>query len=199
MYASFVLAALVGVYLVAVGGAPIAAIGVASIAAGIAYTGGPYPLGYHGLGDIAVLAFFGPVAVCGTVYAETGHVGALAATASLASGALATAVLVVNNVRDELTDRVAGKRTLVVRFGRAFGAIEYAALLAAAQLVVIAMVVTELAPPIVLATLVLAPRGVSLARDVARGLALDRALPATARLMCAHGALLAGTLVLATR
>ena len=118
----------IGLYLAAVGGLPIVAIGVASIVSGVAYTGGPYPLGYHGLGDVFVFVFFGLVAVCGTAFVQLGAVPPLAWMAAVPVGALATAVLVVNNVRDRETDVVAGKRTLAVRLGRRAGVIEYALL-----------------------------------------------------------------------
>ena len=88
-----------------------------SILAAIAYTGGPYPLGYHGLGDIAVFVFFGLVAVVGTTWVQTGAMPALAWICAVPVGTMATAILVVNNVRDRETDAVAGKRTLAVRFG----------------------------------------------------------------------------------
>jgi 1,4-dihydroxy-2-naphthoate octaprenyltransferase len=95
MIAAFGVATLAGIYLVAVAGWPVVAIGVASVASGIAYTGGPWPLGYHGLGDVFVMAFFGFVAVCGTAFVQVGHVPQLAATAQLLllHGALFTAGL----------------------------------------------------------------------------------------------------------
>src|SRR5581483_6897161 len=119
----------------------VVAIGVASIISGIAYTGGPWPLGYHGLGDVFVMAFFGFVAVCGTVFVQLGRVPGLAIAAAVPVGALATAILVVNNVRDRATDVRAGKRTLAVRFGRRAALVEYAALLAAAYAVPIGLAV----------------------------------------------------------
>ncbi|HZF47931.1 MAG TPA: 1,4-dihydroxy-2-naphthoate polyprenyltransferase [Polyangiaceae bacterium] len=132
MIASVALAIPAGLYLTSVAGLPIVIIGVASILSGIAYTAGPYPLGYHGLGDIFVFVFFGLVAVGGTAFVELGRLPPLALLAAVPVGALATAVLVVNNVRDRVTDERAGKRTLAVRFGRRAGEIEYAALLALA-------------------------------------------------------------------
>ena len=124
MIAAFAVAIAFGIYLASIGGWPIVAIGIASIAAGIAYTGGPFPLGYHGLGDVFVLAFFGFVAVCGTAFVELGRVPALAIGAAIPIGALATAILVVNNVRDRASDARAGKRTLAVRFGRRAAVVE---------------------------------------------------------------------------
>lgn len=131
MIVSFGVAALCGLYLMFVAGPWILAIGVASVASGIAYTGGPYPLGYNGLGDLFVMIFFGFVAVCGTTFVQSLSVPPLALLASIPVGALATAILVVNNVRDRHTDVSAGKRTLVVRFGYRVGLAEYMLLLLA--------------------------------------------------------------------
>ena len=129
MVVAFGLATLCGVYLAWVAGWPILAIGVASILSGIAYTGGPYPLGYNGLGDVFVMIFFGFVAVCGTAFVQRLDVPLVAVVASVPVGALATAILVVNNLRDRETDTVAGKRTLAVRFGRRGAIAEYAILI----------------------------------------------------------------------
>lgn len=128
-------AVLCGLYLVLVGGAPILVVGLASIAAAVAYTGGPYPLGYHGLGDVLVFAFFGLVAVGGTYYLQAGVVDGVALLAAVPIGLLVTAILVVNNVRDAETDRRAGKRTLAVMLGAAGGRAEYALCLVAAYVV----------------------------------------------------------------
>lgn len=132
---SFGLAALIGLYLVYVGGWPILLIGMLSILAGLAYTGGPYPLGYHGLGDVFVFVFFGLVAVTGTYYLHTGEVDAVAWLASVPVGLLVTNILVVNNVRDINTDRVAGKHTLATRIGRPASEGQYALFLAVAYMV----------------------------------------------------------------
>ncbi len=132
MWAVFAAATIVGSYLVAVAGWPIVWIGLASILAAIAYTGGPWPFGYHGLGDPMVFLFFGVIAVMGTMYVQTLDATAAALLASLPVGALATATLVVNNVRDRETDLVAGKRTLAVRLGDRGGRIEYVLLVASA-------------------------------------------------------------------
>lgn len=143
MIIAFAIASLFGLYLVSVAGWPIIAIGIASIISGIAYTGGPFPLGYNGLGDLFVLAFFGFVAVCGTAYVQLGHVPGLAVYAAIPVGALATAILVVNNVRDRATDTRAGKRTLAVRFGRTAALGEYTVLLLAAYVVPSVLAVTR--------------------------------------------------------
>jgi len=121
----FGLAVLVGIYLVYRGGWPIVIIGVLSIASGILYTGGPMPLGYLGLGDLFVLIFFGPVAVGGTFYVQTLELPLEVILAGFGPGLLATALLAVNNLRDEPTDKKVGKRTLAVRFGPAFARGEF--------------------------------------------------------------------------
>lgn len=115
------LALLVGLYLAWVGGWPVVALGLVSLVCAVAYTAGPYPLGYNGLGEIFVFLFFGPVAVVGTVYVQSLRWDPLAALAGLPIGLLCANILVVNNVRDVETDAKAGKRTLAVRFGRDFG------------------------------------------------------------------------------
>ena len=121
----FGLATLVGIYLVFRGGWPIVIIGILSIASGILYTGGPWPLGYMGLGDLFVLIFFGPVAVGGTFYVQTLEITPVVIIAGLGPGLLATALLAVNNLRDEPTDKKVGKLTLAVRFGTTFARAEY--------------------------------------------------------------------------
>jgi 1,4-dihydroxy-2-naphthoate octaprenyltransferase len=125
--AVFGLALLIGCYLVYRGGWPIVVIGSLSILFGVLYTGGPYPLGYHGLGDLFVLVFFGPVAVGGTYYVQTLAVSHEVIVAGLAPGLFSVAILTVNNLRDIENDRAAGKRTLAVRFGRGFARVEYLA------------------------------------------------------------------------
>ncbi|MBI2357764.1 MAG: 1,4-dihydroxy-2-naphthoate polyprenyltransferase [Deltaproteobacteria bacterium] len=130
MIVSFSMATLCGVYLVAKAGWPIAVAGVFAIASGIAYTAGPMPLGYVGVGDLFVFIFFGPVAVCGTYYVQAGFLTSEAILASISVGLLTTAILVVNDVRDIESDMRAGKRTLPIRFGRKFGLAEYASLIA---------------------------------------------------------------------
>ena len=123
---TFALAIAVGALLVWRAGWPIALIGLSGIALGVLYTGGPKPLGYLGLGDALVLAYFGPIAVAGTHYVQALRWDAGAFVAGLGPGLLSVALLAINNLRDEPTDRVAGKRTLAVRFGRSFAMAEIA-------------------------------------------------------------------------
>jgi len=121
----FLLAFLIGGYLVWRGGWPIVLIGILAVASGILYTGGPYPLGYLGLGDVFVFIFFGPVAVAGTYFVQTGEVTFPVLLAGVGPGLIAVAILTVNNLRDMETDREAGKKTLAVRFGKLFTRLEY--------------------------------------------------------------------------
>lgn len=192
MLLAFALAGLAGVYLVGVGGWPIVAIGVASVLSGIAYTGGPYPLGYHGLGDVFVLVFFGLVAVAGTAYVQLGHVPTLAWWAAVPVGALATAILVVNNLRDRETDARAGKRTLAVRLGRPGAIAEYAALQLVSY-VVPTWLYLQGRTAWVLLPLVTLPWAAALVVQVARreGRPLNATLASTARLLLVFGLLFA--------
>jgi len=202
MWLTFATAIAVGTYLVAVGGVPILVIGLASVAAGIAYTGGPYPLGYHGLGDVFVFLFFGVIAVTGTYYVQAaalaagvfplwvppGTVTPAAVAASLPVAALSTNILVVNNVRDREEDAETGKRTLAVRFGYRFSRAQFCALLALAYLVPFWFLangygLTALLP------LVTLPLGVAVARTVlteTAGDALNPALESTGKLLAAY-------------
>lgn len=198
MYLVFGLALGVGAYLTAVAGPVVLAIGAASILSAVAYTGGPYPLGYNGLGDVFVFGFFGLVAVCGTAYVQLGAVPALALFCSLPIGALATAILVVNNLRDHATDARAGKRTLAVRFGPRAMILEYALLLALAYAVPVFLATHEQRGRFVLLPLLTLPMARRLLRAVASetGRALNARLAGTAQLLLLFGLLLALGLVL---
>jgi 1,4-dihydroxy-2-naphthoate octaprenyltransferase len=190
MIAAFGIATLLGVYLISVAGWPVIAIGIASVVSGIAYTGGPWPLGYHGLGDVFVMIFFGFVAVCGTAFVQLGSVPWLAVAAAVPVGALATAILVVNNIRDRATDVRAGKRTLAVRLGRRAALGEYAVLLALAFAVPLGLWLAG--RPWAALPLISAPLAVVRLRAViaaADGPAFNRCLAATAQLLLVHGAL----------
>lgn len=132
---SFALAVAVGVYLAIVAGWPVVWIGVGAILAAVCYTGGPWPYGYHGLGDLAVLILFGPVAVAGTYYVQVSRWAPEALLSGLGAGAFATAILVVNNLRDITTDAAAGKRTLAVRIGPSATRFQYSLLIAVAAAV----------------------------------------------------------------
>jgi 1,4-dihydroxy-2-naphthoate polyprenyltransferase len=189
----FALAVLVGVSLVARGGWPFVVIGLASVLAGWAYTGGPYPLGYHGLGDLFVMVFFGLVAVPGTFYAQALQLVPAVWPAAVAVGATGTMILVVNNLRDMETDARAGKHTLVVRFGRGFGRAEYVGLLLLALAMPVLMLAAGWARWPVLLALLAAPLVWPPLSRVLRttGAALNPALGTTARFQAAFGLLLA--------
>lgn len=198
MALAFLLAACAGLYLAFAAGPLVIAIGVASILSGVAYTGGPYPLGYHGLGDLFVLLFFGLVAVCGTAFVQVGSVPALSIWAALPTGALATAILVVNNLRDAPTDARAGKRTLVVRLGRRAGLLEYALLLCVAYAVPAGLVAGGALGPWGILPWLSAPLALRLTRRVfgARGAALNPLLGGTARLLLLFSLLFAAGITL---
>ncbi|MFK7898081.1 MAG: 1,4-dihydroxy-2-naphthoate polyprenyltransferase [Myxococcota bacterium] len=185
MVVVFGLAFLVGLYLTWVAGPVIMLIGLVSIVAAVAYTGGPYPLGYHGLGDIAVFLFFGLVAVAGTAFVQMGEVPRLAWVAAIPVGALATAILVVNNLRDVDTDLVAGKRTLAVRLGRGGARAEWAILVGGAYLVPLVAWLALGQSIWILLPWASAPRALSLwsvIRENETGAALNEALAGTAQL-----------------
>ena len=123
------LAVLTGLYLVYRGGWPFLLLGLFAVIAAVAYTGGPFPISYLGLGEIFVFLFFGLIAVTGTAYLQTGEVTALSLWASLIPGALIVGILVINNYRDLEGDRVANKRTVAVRIGPAYTRLEYGLML----------------------------------------------------------------------
>jgi 1,4-dihydroxy-2-naphthoate octaprenyltransferase len=193
MFVVFALALLLGLYLTAVAGPIILAIGVVSILSAIAYTGGPYPLGYNGLGDVFVFVFFGLVAVCGTVFAQVGEVPKLALWCSLPVGALATAILVVNNLRDHEQDARVGKRTLAVRWGPQAVIYEYGILLAISYAVPLFLATSSAGGRWVLLPLLSLPLGRKLMRAVARerGRDLNARLAGTAKLLLLFGVLFA--------
>jgi len=197
LYVALALALLVGVYLTLQAGPLVVAIGLASMAAAVAYTGGPYPLGYHGLGDVFVMLFFGFVAVLGTTFVELGRVTPLAIWASVPVGALATAILVVNNLRDIATDRVAGKRTLAVRWGERGAITEYVLLLVAAYAVPAILFFGRKTTVAVFLPLLTVPLSIRLVLAVARerGRALNPLLAGTAKLLLLYGLLFAVGLV----
>ena len=128
-YVAFGLAVLVGVYLIVTSGWQLLLVGIASILAGVLYTGGPRPYGYEGLGEVFVFLFFGVVAVTGTFFAQMKELNWESFVLAVPVGLLATAILMVNNVRDLETDRRAGKKTLAVRLGRDKARIGYALLI----------------------------------------------------------------------
>ncbi|MEQ8329889.1 MAG: 1,4-dihydroxy-2-naphthoate polyprenyltransferase [Longimicrobiales bacterium] len=194
------LAFLVGVYLVAVGGWPIVWIGLASLACAVLYTGGPFPLAYHGLGDVFVFVFFGLVAVGGTYYVQGLAWPPDVWLAGVGLGALSTAILVVNNLRDIDTDTRAGKRTLAVRLGPSGTRVEYVVLLLVAAAVPVVGVVGFGWPGAALASLAALAGSVAPLRRVFgydHPAELIPALGQTARIVALYGVLLGTALALA--
>jgi 1,4-dihydroxy-2-naphthoate octaprenyltransferase len=143
-YGCFGLAGAVGLYFAALYGWPVLVAGALAIASGLGYTGGPWPIGYHGLGELFVFLFFGVLAVVGSAYVQVGRIIPLAVAASVPVGLLATAILVLNNLRDIETDRTAGKRTLAVRMGARATRMLYLGCLAGAAVALAAIRATRL-------------------------------------------------------
>jgi len=183
------LSLLVGTYLVWTSGLAIVVIGLASILAAVAYTGGPYPLGYHGLGDVFVMLFFGFVAVCGTAYVHLGFVPTSAWLGALGVGSVVTNILVVNNLRDRHTDVHAGKRTLAVRLGRRGAVVQYVGLYVISYLVPLCLWLGGHTGPHPLAawlTIPVAVRCVNAIRST-EGTELNRWLAQSAKLVFLYG------------
>jgi len=195
----FVLAFVLGVYLTWVRGPMVLVIGVAAIISAIAYTGGPYPLGYHGLGEVFVFVFFGLASVVGTYWVQTGQTSSLAWLMAVPVGLLITAIIVVNNLRDIEQDRAVGKRTVTVRIGTNATKIEYATLLVVAYATVILAVAAKALPPTALVVLFSAPLAYRTTRGVftQAGRPLNRALAGTGQTTLAFSALFALGMLLA--
>jgi 1,4-dihydroxy-2-naphthoate octaprenyltransferase len=199
MLLSFALAVCAGAYLTFAAGWPVVAIGAASILSGILYTAGPWALAYHALGELFVFLFFGFVAVGGTYFVQARALTADAMAVAVPVGALATAILVANNVRDIDADRAARKRTLAVALGRTGTRVLYAMLLGAALATPVALWAGGRGGPALLLPILAAPPAWRAARVVATradGPSLNGALVATARLHAAFAALLALGLLL---
>lgn len=179
-----------GLALVERGGWPVLAIGLVSIGMGVLYTATRFSLAYLGLADLAVLVFFGPVAVAGTYYVQALSVNALVIAAGLGPGLLSTAILLVNNIRDVEEDRRADKRTLVVRLGRPAGVALWVTCVAGAALLPVALFLITGMHPWSMATLVVCPlawptfRTLRNSRDPEQ---LNPMLGATARLLLVYG------------
>jgi len=193
------LAGLVGLYLVSVGGIVILVLGVAAVISAFAYSGGPWPYGYHGLGEAFVFVFFGLVAVTGTTYLQTLTWKPLAFVAAIAVGSLITAILVVNNLRDIDTDAATGKRTLAVILGKRGAVAEYDLLIGVAYVVPVALVIAGAAAWSVLLPLASLPLTVPLLRVIHAGgdpRRLNPVLRATARLSLIYCLLFAAGIAL---
>lgn len=196
-YVTFGLAVLCGIYLIVKAGPVLLLIGAASILAGVLYTGGPRPYGYEGLGEVFVFLFFGVVAVSGSYFVQVESLEWEAFAAAVPVGLLASAILVVNNVRDLETDRRAGKRTLAVRLGRARTRVLYSAMLALAYVALIPLVVGlswwVLLP---LLTIPVALRLSTIVRRRTDGPSLNGALAGTGALQLAFCVLLSAGMLL---
>ena len=218
MVLTFALAIVSGTYLVYVGGVPILVVGLVSVVCGVAYTGGPYPLGYNGLGDLFVFVFFGLVAVTGTYYVQAAAAAVdygplalglapmdalgLAVVASLPIAAISTNILVVNNVRDKEEDAKTGKTTLAVAFGYGFARAEFVALLALAYGTPPYLWLVDDLSIAVLAPLLSLPLAVSVARTVlteTKGAALNPALERVGQLLALYAVLFAFGLAAASQ
>jgi 1,4-dihydroxy-2-naphthoate octaprenyltransferase len=210
MIGTYLIAVVVGIGLVAIGGLPIVIVGLSGIAAGILYTGGPFPYGYRGLGDLFVFVYFGLVAVTGTYYVQavasmpaagsfpmalpTGSVPVDAVVASLPAAGLSTAILVVNNIRDRETDMAAGKHTLAVYLDYRWSRVEFLALVGMAYAVPVLFALDPDYGYAALAPLLSLPLAGSVSKTVltrADGEALNPALERVGQTLFAHSLLFA--------
>ena len=198
----FVSSLLPGLYLISIGGWPVVVIGAASIIAALAYSGGPFPLASHGLGDLFVFIFFGLVAVCGTYYVQALDLRPMVVLMGIIVGLLITAILVVNNLRDIATDRNTGKRTLAVMIGKHKTRLEYTVLLAGAYAIPVFLWFGGFASAwllLPLATLPLAFLRIRLIRQPSDGPALNDLLAKTAKLAFFYSLLLSIGLIISAR
>ena len=199
-WVAFGIAMACGIYLATVAGLVIIAVGVVSILAGVLYTGGPRPYGYAGLGELFVFLFFGLVAVNGSYYVQLERLDWLPFGLSISVGAMATAILVVNNIRDIETDRRAGKNTLAVRLGRERARKLFMVLVGAAYVVLPITLAAEDGPWAAMLGALSAPLILPALNPVLNrtdGPALNGALAATGRLLGVFSLLVAAGLVLA--
>jgi 1,4-dihydroxy-2-naphthoate octaprenyltransferase len=190
---AFAAALILGLYLVAVGGWPILALGLASVGAGWAYSGGPRPISHTPLGELFVLCFFGIVAVTGSYYLQSGGIAVSALLAGAALGSFAAAVLMINNYRDLADDLAVGRRTLAAALGRAGARRAYAAMMLLPFVVPVLFVAMVSSYAGALLALLVLPRSLSLVRRLARteGAALNVLLAETAGTQLLFGVLLA--------
>lgn len=191
MWMVFGLAAFLGLYLAWLRGWIVIVLGLAAILSAIAYTGGPFPLGYYGLGDIFVFLFFGLMSVTGTYFAQTGSVSGAAWWMSFPVGLIVTAILVVNNLRDLENDRAAGKHTLAVMMGAGATRFEYVLCIAAAYLLLPLLVFLHIVPWFALLAWLSLPVAVRSTRTVLdqQGSSLNLALSGTGQTALAYSLL----------
>jgi 1,4-dihydroxy-2-naphthoate octaprenyltransferase len=193
IYLTFGLSFFLGMYLVYIGGTFILFIGVISILAGIAYTAGPFPLAYNGLGDIAVFVFFGFAGTIGTYYSQAQTISALSFWASVPVGALITNILVVNNYRDREEDHSNGKNTLVVIFGETFGRFQYIFFMIISYAILFVVFFTFKKNLVIFLPLLSLPLSVKLVKMIftLKGSELNKTLELTAKLSALYGLLFA--------
>ncbi len=201
MLGVFLLATMVGLYLTVVAGWPILVIGFCSILAALAYSGGPYPLASHGLGDAAVFIFFGPVAICGTYYVQALQPALSTLWVSVPPGLLITAIIVVNNLRDIPTDSKTGKTTLAVMLGPRLTRIEYMLLVAGAYCTVPVLYLAVIGSAWGLLPLLSLPQAVATMAGIYRceGSELNRVLARTAALTLTFSILMSAGILLASQ
>lgn len=195
---TFSICFLLGLYLVYIGGWKILIIGIVSILAGIAYTAGPYPLAYNGLGDIFVFLFFGFVGTVGTYYVQAHEVSAFAYWASVPVGALVTNILVVNNFRDREEDKLNGKNTLAVLLGPKFAQIQYLTFMAISYLVPVIVFFTYKRSIFVFLPLLSLPLSIKLIKMIytLKGTELNKTLELTAKLSGLYSLLFAAGILI---
>ncbi len=194
-----VLSTIPGLYLASAGGWPVILIGLFCFAAALAYSGGPFPLASHGLGDLFVFIFFGLVAVCGTYYVQALQLTPMVLLMGALQGLLITAILVVNNLRDIQTDRRSGKRTLAVMIGERGSRIEYLLLLAIAYAIPFILWLGGVSSAWVILPLLSLPLAIYLTRLIwisTGGPVLNEVLASTAKLVLIYSCLLSIGLIL---
>lgn len=191
MWITFFLAALAGIYLILRAGWPIALVGVTAILAAIGYTGGPFPLGYYGLGDVFVFLYFGLASVVGSYYVQTLALSPLAWWMAVPVGALTTAILVVNNLRDRPQDQATGKRTLAVYLGETGTRWEYTLLVAGAFLLLPFLIGRGFLPLSAILPWLALPQAIRLIRQVwkEQGRALNLTLAGTGQMALMYSVL----------
>lgn len=189
---------LLGLYLVYISTWLTLLIGLLSIFAGIAYTAGPYPLAYNGLGDVFVFLFFGIVGTVGTYYVQVVEFSPLAFWASIPVGALITNILVVNNYRDIEEDREAGKNTLAVKMGKRFTRYQYLIFMVISYLILFVVYYTYHKSLFIFLPLLSLPLAIKLIKMIFKydGEALNKTLELTAKLSALYGVLFAAGLLI---
>lgn len=198
IYFTFGLSFIFGLFLVYLGGIFILLIGIFSIVAGIAYTAGPFPLAYNGLGDIAVFIFFGFVGTVGTYYVQANEITAMVFWSSIPVGALITNILVVNNYRDREEDHSNGKNTLAVIFGEKFTRIQYVFFMIVSYAILFIVYFTFKKSLLIFLPLLSLPLSIKLVRMIftLRGRELNKTLELTAKLSALYGLLFAAGILL---